>query len=774
VKLYHYFAKVESFTPVKGGLIFHGQNQHVQVTFAGPGILLVDYNPLGDHFSSWAVIEEDQGEAEVQVTLGEQITMTWGDYKAVINQDPFSIEFWDEQGLLTSDVPGQGWGYCQQGLINRRLIQAQDHFYGFGEKMGHIDKRGRRMTMWNADVVPHMPSTDPLYQSIPFYITFNRGRAWGYFLDNTHRTSFNMGKSQPSQALVEADGGRLRCYLLGGPTIAEVLARYSKLTGTLPLPPKWALGYQQCRYSYHPDSQVLEIAQTLRAKEIPCDVIYLDIHYMDGFRVFSFDPREFSAPGELMKELEALGFKTVVIVDPGVKVDENYEVFRQGVAGGHFTTYPNGDIYQGDVWPGPSAFPDFLKEAAREWWGDLHKFYLDYGVAGIWNDMNEPAVFNWPGKTMPSHVTHGPGGCYSHERVHNVYALEMAKATYQGLTRLKPQERPFVLTRAGFAGIQRYSAVWLGDNSSWWEHLAAVIPMCLGMGLSGVAFVGTDIGGFVDDCQPELLARWTQLGALIPFCRNHSAVDTRHQEPWVFGTEIEDICRDYIRLRYRLLPYLYNLFRQASLTGLPLWRPLVMNYPQDPMTWRLDDQCLVGDDILVAPVTQPGANQRLVYLPQGEWYNWHTDELIAGEQSIIAQAPLETMPLFVRAGAIIPLAPVVNYVGEKGETEITLRAYTCGQDCRGELYWDDGSSFAYQKGHYLLWRFHLEIKGTEARFSVQQEGLGNNPYVSIILEILGIAEPNRVASTKGSRLDWEWQKGTLRVKLHQFVNLIIS
>ncbi|MBS3936983.1 MAG: alpha-glucosidase [Peptococcaceae bacterium] len=776
MKQYNYFHAATLASPVEGGLLLKGAEHTVEVVFVAPGTLRVDYNPRHHDDLSWAVIAEPNFSLGVSSISPQGVSLSDGYWRVEVQESPFALNFFDGEGnLFCSTVEGETVGQSGQAVVAKMTMREGDHYYGLGEKMGHMDKCGKAMTMWNTDVVPHLPNTDPLYVSIPFFIGFNNNVAWGVFLDNTYRSHFDMGKHDPGTIIFGADGGRLRYYLLAGPRIQDVLGRYTELTGKMPMPPKWSLGYQQCRYSYHPDSQVIEIARTMREKEIPCDALYLDIHYMDGYRVFTFDSHEFADPEGLTDQLKSMGYKTVCLVDPGVKVDDKYSVYREGIEGEHFVRHADGSVYVGDVWPGATAFPDFIKEKTRHWWGEWHRFYIERGIDGIWNDMNEPAVFNVAGKTMPEQVRHGEDGCFAHARVHNVYGLEMAKATRAGLLRLKPEERPFVLTRAGFAGIQRYSAVWFGDNSSWWEHLAAVIPMSIGMGLSGVPFIGTDIGGFVDDCEPELLARWTQLGALAPFCRNHSAIDTIHQEPWAFGPVIEEICRTYIRLRYQLMPFLYTLFFEASSTGLPIWRPLVLHYPQDKNTWRLDDQCLLGNSLLIAPVTAIGKDKRMVYLPEGSWVDWWTREKYSGNGYIVADASLAVMPLFVKAGAMIPQAPVVNYHGEKPEDAITIDVFADHTTpCAGMLYHDDGTSLAYTCGQYNLWQFALDFEPTQAYFRVLESGQSSNPYQDITFNFIGMPRPLAVTAVTQEGLEWTYNDGTLTVKTANFADFTIT
>lgn len=577
------------------------------------------------------------------------------------------------------------------------------HFYGLGETTGYLDKRGEAYTMWNSDVyAPHVPEMESLYVSIPFLIQLDPGTAAGWFLDNPGRSRFDL-RSHVDAVEVTTETGGIDLYVVPGPSMKDVIGRYTELTGRMPMPPRWAVGYHQSRYSYMDESEVRELVGAFRAKDIPLDAVYLDIHYMDGYRVFTFDPDRFPNPVAMVSEVREAGVHIVPIVDPGVKQDPLYPTYRDGVEEDVFCKSLEGDIFIGDVWPGASAFPDFSEDEVRAWWKKQQLFYLQVGIDGIWNDMNEPAVFNEL-KTMNPHIMHGNNGKpKTHAELHNLYGLWMAEATYQGLREGLQGERPFLLTRAAYSGVQRYGAVWTGDNRSFWEHMAMAIPMVLNMGLSGVPFAGPDVGGFAHHTSAELLVRWTQMGAFFPFFRNHSALGTVRQEPWTFGPETEAILKRYISLRYRLMPYLYSAFHEASATGLPVMRPLVMEYPDDPATYNLYDEFLVGRDLLVAPVIQPGATCRMVYLPAGTWVNFWTGERRAGGGHVLADAPLDTLPLFVRAGAVIPEGPLyqsaMDYVSE---APVILHVYEGepGESTEFVLYEDDGHSLDYEQGVY--------------------------------------------------------------------------
>lgn len=678
-----------------------------------PSIIRLQVRPHGGrsslNFKTPAVIRTEWEPFAVQLEETEDVLRLYtGELTVEVAKSPLRLRFFDSEGrLYAEDHPDGGFAIedGENGKVEKvswTLAAPQDaHYYGFGQRTGHLDKRGQRMNLWATDEPLHTPGTDELYQAIPFFLTLWNGRAYGIFLDSPARVTYDIGKSDPTAASMSTAQGELDAYFIAGPHPKDVIRRYTELTGRMELPPKWALGYQQSRYSYMSEEEVRGLAREFRARKIPCDVIYLDIDYMDGYRVFTFDGERFPDPARMVRDLSDAGFKVVTIVDPGVKVDGRYRVFQEGIRDGHFVCYPNGELFIGTVWPGRTAFPDFTREETRRWWGELHReFIQEIGIAGIWNDMNEPSCF--ARNTMPDEVLQGEDGAkFPHGQVHNLYGMQMAQATYEGLRRLQPDRRPFILTRSGYAGIQRYAAVWMGDNHSWWEHLLTAMPMLMGMGLSGVPFVGTDVGGFQGDVDAELLIRWTQFGTFSPFFRNHSAVGTRYQEPWAFGDEAEAIIRRFIELRYRLLPYFYQQFRRSSLTGLPIMRPLLLEYSDDPETYRLSDQFLIGEELLVAPVYMPGQKRRLVYLPRGEWVDFWTGKRLQGPAHIVAEAPLERIPLYVRVGTVLPLGPAIQYVGEPAPSELTFMVYA-GAEGTLDLYEDDGETYAYTEGAYAI------------------------------------------------------------------------
>jgi len=556
------------------------------------------------------------------------------------------------QGISTSRglyADDDGWMHLYLTLPNAWPV------YGLGEKTGVLNKQGKRWSFWNSDVFePHTESNDELYQSIPFMLIATDQGWMGLFIDNPGRVVLDL--SLQNELCISVQQGAIDLYVFSGEKIADVLDSYTRLTGRPYLPPKWALGYHQSRHSYETQQQVVDVVDGFSTHDLPIDAIYLDIMYMDGYRVFSFHPEHFSKAPELIDELMSKGIRVVPIVDPGVKVDADYWLYQQGVTSDYFTHSSAGDIWKGQVWPGESAWPDFFQPKVQKWWKELHRYFTDMGVQGIWNDMNEPAVFN-ERMTIDADATHlSEGQRVEHEAVHNAYGLLMSEATSIALLEQGGQ-RPFVLTRAGYAGIQRCATVWTGDNRSSWEHLRLSVPMLLNLGLSGVVFAGVDIGGFMDDTHPELFTRWMQLGCFYPFMRNHCSIGQADQEPWSFGEPWTPIIRKAMHRRYKLLPYLYQLMRDAHETGVPLMRP--MFWVDEPMTegQNQEDQFFVGDSILVAPILMPLTHARAVWLPKGKWYSVQDDRCLEGSQYDLCQTGLDDIPVYLKAGDVIPLAP---------------------------------------------------------------------------------------------------------------------
>jgi len=702
------------------------------VTFHDLEVIRVRLAPRGafGRDFSYAVEPKDRKTvaAKISETRDEISLSSLDGTTVVIRRRPFLITVRDPRGrTIVEDDPARPHAFDPEtGEVEATKLRPEwETYYGFGEKAMPMSRHTQHLVMWNTDTYGYPRGLDPIYQSIGFFIAlrhhgdlpraepYPRGHAYGLFFDNTHRTHFDMGKTAPHRYTFGAQGGELNYYVFTGGrerTPRRVLQDYTELTGRTPLPPLWALGNQQSRWSYFPEARVREVARGFRETRTPADVIYLDIDYMDGYRVFTWDKTRFPDPPKLIGDLRRDGFRTVVIIDPGIKVDMNYHVYREGQAGGHFVKDEKGAEFHGTVWPGTCAFPDFTSAAAREWFASYYRRHLEEGVAGFWNDMNEPGIFlsettpkpdiyHHPMKTFPLDARHaGDGEPGTHARYHNVYGMQMARATFEGLRKLRPDERPFVLTRAGYAGIQRFSAVWTGDNVASWDHLRLSIPMLANLGVSGVPFVGSDVGGFSGNPSPELYARWLQAAALTPFLRSHSEAGSNPHEPYSFGPRFTDINRASIELRYRLLPYLYSVFREHTQTGAPVMRPLWFEYPADDRTYLNEDQYLVGRDLLVAPVVTEGVTKRKVYFPRGDaWVDWWTGKRYEGGTEAEVEAPLDRLPLFARAGAAIPTQPVVQHTGEMVGLPLTL-VVVRGADGVSSFYEDSGEGYEHRRG----------------------------------------------------------------------------
>ena len=591
-----------------------------------------------------------------------------------------------------------------------KAMEKDMFFYGLGERTGSLNKKGYHYRNWNTDDPnPHGETYAQLYKSIPFLITIKGEEASGIFFDNHFESHFDMGKENSNYYYFGAVDGNLDYYFMYGPSVKEVVSEYTELTGRTPLPQLWTLGYQQCRWSYAPKERLMEVAKAFREKDIPCDTLYLDIDYMDGYRVFTWDNNKFDNPKEILNELKNMGFKVVTIIDPGVKVDKGYKIYDEGLKEGYFATDKDRIVYKNKVWPGDSVYPDFMSSKTRKWWAENQKIMMDYGVSGIWNDMNEPASFNGP---LPDDVEfNNDGTIVTHKEIHNVYGHMMGKATYEGIKEAT-NKRPFVVTRACYAGTQKYSTVWTGDNQSTWEHLRMSLPMLMNLGLSGMAFCGTDVGGFGHDCTGELLSRWVQVGAFTPLFRNHAAMGTRDQEPWAFDKTTEDINRKYIKLRYKLLPYLYDMMYKCEDSGAPIIRPLLFNYQNDRNTYEINDEFIFGDSILVAPVVEQGARQRLVYLPQGDnWIDYWTGEEHKGGKYIIKEAPLDICPIYIKSLSIIPVGKEQSYIGEKVDDTLMLNIYLSNEDGKSTYthILDDGESFEYKNGKLNKYNISFDL-----------------------------------------------------------------
>ncbi|APR78667.1 Alpha-glucosidase [Minicystis rosea] len=700
--------------------------------------------------ASYAVIDQN---ADVLPAIGstkDTVLVCTDDVLVEVTRADCRVRATDRDGAVLLEDP-EGGGYHEGQGLGRGVTRAAaegEHFYGFGEKTGPLDKRGRTLTFWNTDAYQsafggYPPDADPLYQSIPFFIGLRGATAYGVFLDDTHRLRFDMAATDAQRYTLETAGDEVDQYLFVGPAMRDVIARYTALTGRMALPPRWSLGYHQSRWGYSPDTEVLAVATELRNRRLPADGMWLDIQHMDGFRSFTWDPAAFPDPSGLVVSLSALGMHTVAIVDPGIKVDPQYDVYAEGLAQDFFLKRA-GAPYVGEVWPGPATFPDFTSPDVRAWWGELVKRDLDEGVSGLWIDMNEPSNFvSGTDGTVPNDaVCAGDGTPGTMADLHNVYGLNEARATYEGMRAAVPERRPFVLTRAGYAGVQRYAAVWTGDAPSTWPTLRGTLPMLLGMGLSGLPFVGSDVGGYSGGASAELFARWMQVGSFSPFFRGHVTSGVAGQEPWKFGTEVEDISRNVMLDRYRLMPYLYSLFWEATQTGAPVLRPLVHEFQADPGSATVDDEAMLGPYLLLSPVLEQGATTKTVYLPPGRWFEARSGAVHEGPGTFAVSLTQGALPTYVREGAIVPRVDPVAWVDEKPSQNLYLDVYPADTETQLTLYEDDGSSFAYAQGQSAKVTYSLQRLAGGARLeATPREG----EYVS----------PPRALSVRVRRVDHE-------------------
>ncbi|AZN77364.1 alpha-glucosidase [Lactobacillus acidophilus] len=601
-----------------------------------------------------------------------------------------------------------------------KKLASDEQFYGLGDKTGFLNKRHYAYNNWNTDdPAPQVESFPSLYKSVPILLGLKDGHPYGIFFDNTYRNHIDLGKESNDYYYYSAVDGNIDYYIIGGDSLKEIITNYTYLTGRVPMPQKWTLGYQQSRWGYSvSQKQVEKIAENLRKYDLPCDVLHLDIDYMRGYRVFTWRKDTYESPDKFIKKMRKLGFRIITIIDPGVKKDDDYKIYKEGLEKGYFVKAPDGTVYVNEVWPGDAVFPDFGRKEVRKWWARNCKYLVDLGVSGIWDDMNEPASFR--GEIPQDIVFHNEEQASTHKKMHNVYGHNMAKATYEGLKKYSGK-RPFVITRAAYAGTQKFSTVWTGDNQSLWTHVQMMIPQLCNLGMSGFSFAGTDIGGFGADTTPELLTRWIEGALFSPLYRNHAALGTRSQEPWIFGEPTLSIYRKYLKLRYRFIPYLYDEFYREIKTGLPIMRPLVLNYENDPQVYNLNDEYMVGEDILAAPVVQEGQTKRAVYLPKGKWIDFWNGVEYSGKTTILVDAPIGKLPLFIKKNTILPWGKEVSHISDEPDESMTFRVF--GKKGKYIHYQDNGTDFKYQKGEYNLYKVKVSKDGS-VKVMLEKHGFG--------------------------------------------------
>ncbi len=744
-------------------------NIGLQVTVLTSRIIRFRYNVLNYWPKDFSyAIHKDYKRSKVELSFVEsenEFILDTKDVSVVISKSNLAVKILNNEGKI---VMQDSSGFAAKTSIHKGTqevalylaSQKKESYFGLGDKSCGLDLRGKQFQNWVTDAFAYGENTDPLYRTIPFYYSLNKGVAYGLFFDNTFRSFFDFNSKNDGNVKISANGGEVNYYFIYGPDLNDVAEQYAQLTGTPELPPMWALGFHQCRWSYYPESRVRELADDFREKQIPCDAIYLDIDYMDGYRCFTWNNKYFPDPKGLISDIKDQGFQTVVMIDPGIKTDPENTVYQQGFKKEYFCKRPDGDLMTAPVWPSDCAFPEFTTEEVREWWGGLYKdLYKKDGVSGFWNDMNEPAAFLVDTKTFPEDVQHSyDGHGASHKKAHNVYGMQMTRASYNGFKKLQPKKRPFLLTRATYSGGQRYASVWTGDNCSDWNHLSIANRQCQRLSISGFSFVGTDVGGFAGKPTGELMVRWLQLAVFHPLYRVHSIgnnidgateVDGEevkkaegqervNQEPWAYGEPYTSHARAAIELRYQLIAYLYTAFYKHVNQGTPVLRSLSFYDQNDSKVLKTERDFMFGDDLLVSPIVKEAKQSQKVYLPAGIWYAVSNGQEYRGKTTHKIPVGLKDVPMFAKAGSVIPFYPVQQYMGEKDFEEITLRSYFINGHGQSKFYEDEGDGYKYEDDGYSLKTFDTE--GTKKTFKIKQSKKGkfNKGYKTVLLLTFGL------------------------------------
>lgn len=611
-------------------------------------------------------------------------------------------------------------------------VRNESSIFGFGERALGLDLKGSEFTLWNHDHDGlYGPGDDPLYLNVPVFIDIAKGQGYLSFFNNPAKARCDICRNKADELTITFDSGGLD-YFIGFGNVGELTAMISVISGKPFMPPRWALGFHQSRYSYMSTDEIREVADGFIKNDLPISAIHMDIDYMDGYRVFTFNDAKFHDLTSLSEDLKLHGIKLVTIIDPGVKNDPNYFVYKEGIENNFFVRTMDGDIALAPVWPGYTAFPDFTKEEVRKWWSRKYSFYRENGITGFWHDMNEPATFTlWGDNSLPMATTFEKG---RHMLIHNLYALYMAKGVFENLTESGDSERPFILSRSGWAGIQKYAFVWTGDTKSTWAQLQATVSTILNLSLSGIPYTGVDIGGFGGSPSPTLFLRWFQMASFFPLFRVHSAKGTEMREPWRFEGKILESLRKFLKLRYALIPYYYTLCYETHRTGYPIIRPA---FWIDSSYDHADDRLfMVGNSILVIPVTNKNMQKSLVRLPEGNWFSIWDDKEYSGAVEFTFKE--DSIPVFVKEGSIIPME-------EDGNTIIHIY---CGTSGSGSLYADDSRVSAKS----CIYNFSLtsENERSVLHYEGNDHGLGLLERLTFRLHC---NHSHVLNSTQGAKLD---------------------
>ncbi len=727
---------------------FHAENSSLEVTVLTHDIIKFRYANQGyfeDDFS-YAVTDFEPEELTTDFKVrSTYFAIRTKNLKLYIYKNNLTTKIHDSSDhVLLDDEKGYHWQEEKQHggnvVISTKKSHPDEAYFGLGDKTGALNLRGTRRQLWGTDCYGYGNDTDPVYKNIPFYLGLSRNKGYGVFMDNTFRSFFDFAQERKTVTSFWAQGGEMRYYFINGPKLIDVAIRYAELTGRPQLPPKWTLGYHQSKWSYYPEETVRNLANEFRERKIPCDVIHLDIDYMDGYRCFTWDKDRFPNPKKMIGDLKDQGFKSIVIIDPGIKIDKKYSVYKEGVAGKYFCTRGDGPLYKGNVWPGECHFPDFTNPDARTWWASLFKGLSNDGVLGVWNDMNEPAEFE--NGTFPYDVRHDfDGHPCTHRKAHNVYGSLMAQSTYEGLEQSNQNNRPFTITRSAYAGVQKHASVWTGDNVASWEHLKIANIQCQRLATSGVSFCGSDVGGFIGSPDGELYTRWMQMAVFHPFYRTHSSGDHGDKEPWVFDEKYLNIVRRFIELRYELMPYIYSCFYQYATEGIPMIRSLALLFQDDEKALGVEEEFMFGDNVLIKPIAEEGAKTTKVYLPEGIWYDFWSHKKYKGKQSIEVATPLDQLPIFVRGGAILPFQPKMQYTDEFVFDTLTLDVYKGSGEDHSFIYEDAGDGFEHRDVGYAKKEFSTLNSASTHIIKQNVEGEYVSTYNNYRVNFYGFSKP---------------------------------
>jgi len=668
--------------------------------------------------------------------------------------------------------------------VLRYDLARHDRVYGLGEQLGGLNKRGKIYRTYNTDISPHQPHIETLYGSHPFlFITGKRG--FGFFLDYPSEMIFDISHTHKDMLEITIPSQDFDLYLFDVSEPKQIVREYLTLTGSPYIPPKWAFGYQQCRYSYPDADTVQAIAKQFRELDIPCDAIGMDIDYMVNYKVFTLDEDKFPKFAEFVAQMKANGFRLVPILDAGVKIEPGYAIYDEGKANDYFCKDERGEDFVAAVWPGLCHFPDFLREEVRAWWGKQYRFFTDQGIEGFWNDMNEPAIFYVPEKMKQARekiyeilgkedigreLTEmgdamelfnrreyfkafsqrtDEGRVVNHDAVHNLYAFDMTRGTAEQLQQAMPDTRYFLLSRGSYAGLHRFSGIWTGDNSSWWEHLEVNMHMLMSLNFAGFFYTGADTGGFGAEVSPELMIRWMQLGLFSPLFRNHTWYGSRQQEPWSFDAETTTILRDVLRLRYALIPYAYSEYMRAVRELRPFIAPLFFEFSGE-RAQQVEDQFMYGESLMIAPVYTPNARGRFVHLPESRWLRWNASRCEERAMTVMqpgdyyVSADIHEVPMFLRENRLCVLAEPMSHVHEKPVRKLTVIGFVT--DAAEFVYYDDdGASYGYRDGQCAELTIHARKTADSIEVSCEKRENGYALQVSELTCELYDAQGNRHA-----------------------------